>query len=41
MTDDLEEEIPELVSTGSIIHDFDKEEQVPHSENLPLNITRN
>jgi S-DNA-T family DNA segregation ATPase FtsK/SpoIIIE len=35
-----EEEIPELVSTGSIIHEFDKK-TVLHPENLPINITRN
>jgi S-DNA-T family DNA segregation ATPase FtsK/SpoIIIE len=39
-TDDHEEEIPELVSSGTIIHDFDRK-NVPHSENLPINITRN
>jgi S-DNA-T family DNA segregation ATPase FtsK/SpoIIIE len=35
-----DEDIPELVSSGSIIHDFDRK-TVPHSENLPINITRN
>jgi S-DNA-T family DNA segregation ATPase FtsK/SpoIIIE len=37
---DDEEEIPELVAGGSIIHDFDRK-TVPHSDNLPINITRN
>lgn len=36
-----EEEIPEIVSSGSIIHDFDKTRQTaPLAGNLPINITR-
>jgi S-DNA-T family DNA segregation ATPase FtsK/SpoIIIE len=37
---DVEEEIPEPVTGGSIIHDFDRK-MVHQSENLPINITRN
>jgi len=40
LDDDLEEEIPELVSTGSIIRDFDNDRPVSHTEEIPLNITR-
>lgn len=40
-TDDLDDEIPEIVSTGSIIRDFDKDKSaIPHTEDVPLNITR-
>lgn len=40
-TEDIEEEIPELLSAGSIIRDFDHDgESVAHSGNLPINITR-
>jgi len=39
--EDSDEEIPELVSTGSIIRDFDNDISVmPHSEEVPINITR-
>lgn len=41
--DDLEDEaaIPSVVSTGSIIHDFDSSRQtVPETGNLPINISR-
>lgn len=39
--DDPEEEITELHTAGSIIHDFDtKAEPVSHSGDLPINITR-
>jgi DNA segregation ATPase FtsK/SpoIIIE, S-DNA-T family len=39
--EDSDEEIPELVSTRSIIRDFDNDMSVmPHSEEVPINITR-
>jgi S-DNA-T family DNA segregation ATPase FtsK/SpoIIIE len=39
--DDNDEEIPELFTTGSIIHDFDNYKQVsPLGEDVPINITR-
>jgi S-DNA-T family DNA segregation ATPase FtsK/SpoIIIE len=39
--EDLDEEIPEVISTGSIIRDFDNDKStVPHSADIPLNITR-
>jgi len=37
---DVEEEIPEPVTGGSIIHDFDRK-TVHQTGNLPINITRN
>jgi len=40
-TDDLDEEIPEILPTGSIIRDFDIDKPVtPHDEGVPINITR-
>ena len=40
-TDDLDEETPELIPTGSIIRDFDNDSSpVAHAEEIPLNITR-
>jgi DNA segregation ATPase FtsK/SpoIIIE, S-DNA-T family len=40
-TDDLDEEIPEILPTGSIIRDFDNDKPVtPHDEGVPINITR-
>lgn len=39
--DDLDEEIPEALSKGSIIRDFDNDtSNAPHSSEIPLNITR-
>ncbi|MCX6327100.1 MAG: DNA translocase FtsK 4TM domain-containing protein [Bacteroidia bacterium] len=39
--DDLDEEIPEVLTTGSIIHDFDNEKpDVPPEDEVPINITR-
>jgi hypothetical protein len=38
---DEDDEIPEVVPTGSIIRDFDNDKKpVAHSEEVPLNITR-
>jgi S-DNA-T family DNA segregation ATPase FtsK/SpoIIIE len=37
---DTEEEIAEVLSSGSIIHDFDDDGQVISSEEVPINITR-
>jgi DNA segregation ATPase FtsK/SpoIIIE, S-DNA-T family len=40
-TDDEDEEIPETISTGSIIRDFDNDKSaVSHTEDVPINITR-
>jgi len=40
-TDDLDEDIPEIVSTGSIIRDFDNDRSaIAHTEDVPLNISR-
>jgi len=40
-TDDLDEDIPEIVSTGSIIRDFDNDRPaIAHTEDVPLNISR-
>jgi DNA segregation ATPase FtsK/SpoIIIE, S-DNA-T family len=39
--DDLDEDIPEIIPSGSIIRDFDNDTStVPHTEEVPLNITR-
>jgi S-DNA-T family DNA segregation ATPase FtsK/SpoIIIE len=39
--DDSEDEIPELITSGSIIHDFENEgEAVPYDNNVPINISR-
>ena len=39
--EDLDEEIPEVVSTGSIIRDFDNDRSsIPQGEDVPINITR-
>lgn len=39
--EDLDEEIREVVSTGSIIRDFDNDRSsIPHGEDVPINITR-
>jgi len=38
--DDTEEEIAEVLSSGSIIHDFDIDGQILSSEKVPINITR-
>ena len=39
--DDLDDEIQDNTSTGSIIRDFDKDESsIPHAEEVPINITR-
>jgi S-DNA-T family DNA segregation ATPase FtsK/SpoIIIE len=39
--DDTDDEIPDLVSTGSIIRDFDNDKSpIPHSQDVPINITR-
>jgi S-DNA-T family DNA segregation ATPase FtsK/SpoIIIE len=38
--DDLDEEIPEIISPGSIIRDFDNDKAGPQTEEVPLNITR-
>jgi S-DNA-T family DNA segregation ATPase FtsK/SpoIIIE len=39
--DDMDEDIPEVISKGSIIRDFDNDTStVPHSKEIPLNITR-
>jgi DNA segregation ATPase FtsK/SpoIIIE and related proteins len=40
-TEDLDEDISEIFPTGSIIRDFDNDKpDIPHSEEVPLNITR-
>ena len=40
-TDDEDEEIPEIISSGSIIRDFDNDKSaVSHTEDVPINITR-
>jgi S-DNA-T family DNA segregation ATPase FtsK/SpoIIIE len=40
-SDDLDEEIPELLPGGSIIRDFDKDKNVmANGENVPINISR-
>src|SRR5450759_354923 len=40
-TDDLDEDIPKIVSTGSIIRDFDNDRSaIAHTEDVPLNISR-
>ncbi len=39
--DDLDEDIPEIVSTGFIIRDFDNDKSaIPNTKDIPLNITR-
>ncbi len=39
--DDTDDEIPDLVSTGSIIRDFDNDKSsIAHAEDVPINITR-
>ncbi|MGD0756864.1 MAG: DNA translocase FtsK 4TM domain-containing protein [Bacteroidales bacterium] len=39
--EDLDENTPELLSTGSIIRDFDNDRSaIPHSDDVPINITR-
>jgi S-DNA-T family DNA segregation ATPase FtsK/SpoIIIE len=40
-SEDLDEDIPEKLTTGSIIRDFDNDGTgIPHSEEVPINITR-
>jgi S-DNA-T family DNA segregation ATPase FtsK/SpoIIIE len=40
-TEDLDDDIPEVLSTGSIIRDFDNDKTgIPHTEDVPINITR-
>src|ERR1035437_654099 len=40
-TEDLDEDISEIFPTGSIIRDFDNDKpDIPHSEEVPINITR-
>jgi S-DNA-T family DNA segregation ATPase FtsK/SpoIIIE len=40
-TEDLDEDIPEVLSTGSIIRDFDNDKTgIPHDEEVPINIIR-
>jgi DNA segregation ATPase FtsK/SpoIIIE, S-DNA-T family len=39
--DDIDDEIPEILSTGSIIRDFDDDKNIiPHEGDVPINITR-
>jgi S-DNA-T family DNA segregation ATPase FtsK/SpoIIIE len=39
--DDTDDEIPDLVSTGTIIRDFDNDKSsLAHAEDVPINITR-
>jgi DNA segregation ATPase FtsK/SpoIIIE, S-DNA-T family len=39
-TEDLDEEEPETVPSGSIIHDFSSDSTIPHTSEVPLNINR-
>jgi S-DNA-T family DNA segregation ATPase FtsK/SpoIIIE len=40
-TEDLDEDSAEILSTGSIIRDFDNDRsEIPHNEDVPINITR-
>ena len=38
--DDFEEDIPEVSTSGSIIHDFDEEETEAHANKVPIQIIR-
>jgi S-DNA-T family DNA segregation ATPase FtsK/SpoIIIE len=38
--DDTEDDFAEVLSAGSIIHDFDDDGQIPAQDSVPINITR-